>query len=835
MARMPSVMTLAIAALTAAGLGLVFASEGYTHFILALVALTAVVGVGLNVLLGLAGQVSLGHVGFYAIGAYTAAILTVNGVSFWLAFPAAGVVAGAIGALLALPALRVTGPYLAMVTIAFAFIVHHGTVEWKDLTGGQNGLMGLVAPSLGGHAFAEREMAMFATMLAGLSLYAFHRLAASAWGKAMVAVRDSETAARSVGLNPVAIKTAAFAVSAVFAGLAGAIFAPLMMFVAPDSFPFSQSILFLLAVIVGGSGWVLGPVVGAAVTVMLPELLSGLAEYRLLFVGALLLVVLWIAPEGVIGTLARYLRRIDPAGADGKDFDLAAFLSGGNVRSALAVRGIGISFGGIKAATDVSFSAEPGRITSVIGPNGAGKTTVLNMIGGFYRPDSGSVTLGGTELAGAPAWRIAREGVARTYQTTQLFGEMSVLDNVLVALRRGRLGNPMRKVATAHDRRAAGALLAFVGYHGALAAPANGLPHVDRRLVEIARALATRPRVLLLDEPAAGLMRADKAALSKLIRRIADLGVAVILVEHDMALVMGISDHIVVLDAGTVIAAGLPGEVRRDPRVLRAYLGDGEMRGRPRAKTSHDKPWHGSQDAILSCLRLSAGYGAAPVLDEVSFEVKPGEMVALLGANGAGKSTAMRAVTGLLRPVTGTIVLDDERVEHMAAHRIAASGVALVPEGRQVFPELSVLDNIMLGAHTRKDADREKDVEALLKRFPRLRDRLSGRAGLLSGGEQQMLAIARGLMARPRILLLDEPSLGLAPAMINELFDVLAELRDDGVTILLVDQMAALALTVADRGYVLESGRVVRSDTAAALAHDPALEAAYLGHTEAAQ
>jgi ABC-type branched-subunit amino acid transport system ATPase component len=210
-------------------------------------------------------------------------------------------------------------------------------------------------------------------------------------------------------------------------------------------------------------------------------------------------------------------------------------------------------------------------------------------------------------------------------------------------------------------------------------------------------------------------------------------------------------------------------------------------------------------------------------------------MVALLGANGAGKSTAMRAVTGLLRPVTGSIVLDDEAVEQMPAHKIAASGMALVPESRQVFPELSVLDNIMLGAYTRKKVDREAELAALLERFPRLRERLSIRAGLLSGGEQQMLAIARGLMAKPRILLLDEPSLGLAPAMINELFDVLAELRDDGVTILLVDQMAALALTVADRGYVLESGRIVRQDTAQALAHDPALEAAYLGRAEAAQ
>jgi ABC-type branched-subunit amino acid transport system ATPase component/ABC-type branched-subunit amino acid transport system permease subunit len=826
----PSTMTLAILALTAAGAALVSISEGYTHFILALVALTVVVGVGLNVLLGLAGQVSLGHVGFYAIGAYTASILTVKGVSFWLAFPMAGLVSGAVGALLALPALRVAGPYLAMVTIAFAFIVHHGTVEWKDLTGGQNGLMGLVPPQIGSHVFAEREMALFAIALAGLSLYSFHRLAGSAWGKAMVAVRDSETAARSIGLNPVTIKTAAFAISAVFAGLAGAIFAPLMMFVAPDSFPFSQSILFLLAVIVGGSGWVLGPVVGAVVTVMLPELLSNLAEYRLLFVGVLLLVVLWLAPEGVIGMLARTLRRVDPAAAKAKEFDLVAFLATGVERHPLLVHGIGISFGGIKAASNVSFTAKPSRITSVIGPNGAGKTTVLNMIGGFYKPDTGSIQLGDAELAGAPAWRISRAGVARTYQTTQLFGEMSVLDNVLVAMRQGRLGNPVAGAETAHDRNAAEALLLFVGYHGALAAPAKDLPHVDRRLVEIARALATRPQVLLLDEPAAGLMASDKAALGKLVRRISNLGVAVVLVEHDMAMVMGISDYIIVLDAGSVIATGLPAEIRRNPQVLKAYLGGGEMRARPRAM-----PWNGSQDAILTCLKLSAGYGAAPVLEAISFSVRPGEMVALLGANGAGKSTAMRAVTGLLRPVDGSIVLNDARIEKRSAHTIAASGLALVPEGRQVFPELSVRDNIMLGAYTRKDADREAELETLLKRFPRLRDRLSSRAGLLSGGEQQMLAIARGLIAKPRILLLDEPSLGLAPAMVNELFDVLAELRDDGVTILLVDQMAALALTVADRGYVLESGRVVRDDTAEALAHDPALEAAYLGRAEAAQ
>ena len=824
-------MPVAILALTAAALLVAATSDGYTPFLLALVALTAMVGIGLNILVGLTGQISLGHVGFYAIGAYTVAILTLNGVSFWIALPLAGAVAGIVGFVVSLPALRVSGPYLAMLTIAFAFIVQHGTIEWRALTGGANGLMGIAPPSIGPLIFSEREMAMLAVTLAGLSLYAFHRLARSGWGMAMVAVRDAEVAASAIGINPVIVKTAAFALSAVFTGFAGGIFAPLMMFVAHDSFPFSQSILFLFAVVVGGAGWTLGPIIGALVSVVLPELLSGLAEYRLLFFGVSLLVILWVAPEGVLGTLARLRRRKDETAAAASAFDVAEFLAPKGPVPALHVRDVGITFGGIKAVSAVSLSAPPGEVTSVIGPNGAGKTTVLNLIGGFYRPDTGSIRLGDAELAGASAWRVARAGIARTYQTTKLFATLSAIDNVLIALRRGRLGSMVATAASDHDRRAAEALLAFVGYHGAPGTAAGDLPHGDRRLVEIARALAMRPHVLLLDEPAAGLMRSDKDALSRLIRRIADLGIAVILVEHDMLLVMGISDTIIVLDAGLPIAAGTPAAVRRDPKVLKAYLGGGEMRARPRAL-----PWSGVHDAVLTTVKLTAGYGAAPVLDNVSLDVRPGEMVTLIGANGAGNSTTMRAISGLLRPVEGAIVLDTIPIGALETHRIAQRGLALVPEGRQVFPELSVLDNLMLGAHTRRHADHRADIAALLARFPRLRERLTIRAGLLSGGEQQMLAIARGLMAKPRILLLDEPSLGLAPAIINELFDILAGLRDEGVTILLVDQMAVLALTVADRGYVLELGRIVRADSASGLADDPELEAAYLGRaTEAAQ
>jgi branched-chain amino acid transport system ATP-binding protein/branched-chain amino acid transport system permease protein len=829
----PSATPLAIAALTLGGLLTAALGEGYTPFVLALVAMTTMVGVGLNILVGLSGQFSIGHVGFYAIGAYAVGILTLKGVSFWLALPAAGLVAGLVGTLLAIPAIRVSGPYLAMMTIAFAFIVEHGTIEWREMTGGQNGLMGIVQPNLGaapGRALeGERGLSALAVVLAGVSLYLFHRLARGPWGKAMLAVRDSETAARAIGLNPVLVKTAAFGLSALFTGLAGGLFASLMTFVAPSAFPFSQSILFLLAVIVGGAGWTLGPVVGAVVIVVLPELISSLAEYRLLIFGALLLVVLWLAPEGVLGTLARRLGKISPRTAERSDFDIAAFL-GRREPPTLEVEGLGIDFGGIRAAADVAFSAEPGHVTAVIGPNGAGKTTVLNMIGGFYRPGSGSIRLGNRDLAGVPAWKAARAGIARTYQTTQLFASLTVLDNVLVGLRRGRLGNPLAGAATPHELKTGEGLLTFTGYTGALDVPAGDLAHVDRRLVEIARALATAPSVLLLDEPAAGLMRADKAALSAVLRRIADAGLAVILVEHDMALVMGISDHIVVLDAGRPIAAGTPEAIRANPKVREAYLGSGERPARPRAVPLPVPP-----HVELAADALAARYGAVPVLQGVRFEVRRGELVALLGANGAGKSTIMRAVSGLLRPVNGSIRLDGTAIERLEAHRIASAGIALVPEGRQVFAELSVRDNLMLGAFTRRDGDIASDAAALLDRFPRLKQRLDARAGLLSGGEQQMLAIARGLMARPRILLLDEPSLGLAPAVIDELFEVIAELRDKGITILLVDQMATQALTAADRGYVLESGRVVREGSAAHLREDATLEAAYLGGLEAAE
>ena len=378
-------------------------------------------------------------------------------------------------------------------------------------------------------------------------------------------------------------------------------------------------------------------------------------------------------------------------------------------------------------------------------------------------------------------------------------------------------------------------LLRFVALAHRANDPAGSLPFADQRRLEIARALAADPGLLILDEPAAGMHPTEVRQLVDLVQRVRSLGITVLLIEHHMEVVAELADQVTVLNFGRVIAEGTPEQIAADHGVIEAYLGE-ERREEPARPVV---PAMGARDEngvaiapTLSLRALRVLYGGAPALDGVDLDVYPGEVVALIGANGAGKTTTLKTISGvseLLKSVRGEITFLGDRIERLPAHSVARLGIVHVPEGRRVFPESTVEENLLLGAYVRRDRNVSADVDAVYERFPVLGTRRHQPAGLLSGGEQQMLAFGRALTARPRLLLLDEPSLGLAPIIIDEVFDVLRGLAAEHVTILLVEQLATRALALADRAYILETGRIVKTGSAPDLARDPDVVAAYLG------
>jgi branched-chain amino acid transport system ATP-binding protein/branched-chain amino acid transport system permease protein len=578
----------------------------YYLYVAISIGLLTIVTAGLNVLVGFTGQTSLGHAGLYAFGAYTAALcVTRAGMSEWAAIALAIAVTSIVGAAVAAAALRVSGPYLAMVTIAFGLIVEGVLIEWGSVTGGPGGIFNIPKPALRSHYWTVM-------LAAALALWLTANLRRSAWGRAFLAVKSSEVAAESLGLSSYYVRIIAFTISAAFAGAAGALFTFLNGYISPDSFTLQTSIVFMLALLFGGLGRIAGPVAGSLALTILPELLTSFLDYRLILYGTLLLVSIYWLPEGVIGALSRGRRPrpsphpgaphpalspegrgevLDPPPHSGMEGVLDPLPHRGRGQGEgrtgpneplLTASGVSLSFGGITALADVSLTVERRSIHAVIGPNGAGKTSFLNVLSGFYAPAAGEIILDGRPTVGLTPYALARAGVARTFQTAQVFGGLSAWENVAVGVAGPRLGSvlgalagmPRGRIREAAIHARGHALLEALGLVAAAAEPAEALAAGLRRRLEIARALATDPLLLMLDEPAAGLSPAEIAALDEQLTGLREHGgPAVILVEHHMDLVMAVSDRITVLDYGRVIADGAPEAVRRNPSVIEAYLG----------------------------------------------------------------------------------------------------------------------------------------------------------------------------------------------------------------------------------------------------------------------
>jgi ABC-type branched-subunit amino acid transport system ATPase component/ABC-type branched-subunit amino acid transport system permease subunit len=563
------------------------AANEYALRLFMLFLIYGVIAVGLNVLVGLTGLVSLGQAGLFALGSYTGAILATRlGFDIVASCIGAAILSGAFGVLLAYPTVRVKGVYLAVVTIAFGIIVENVAIEWQSLTGGTTGLSSIPRPNVFGIKLSD--FAFYAVL--AVTLFAFtlliHNLKISRYGRTMLAVSQSETASRALGINPTAMRTLAFVVASVTAGIAGTFYAFLNSYISPDIFTFSDSVRFLLMVILGGAGSTFGPVIGAYILTYLPEYLQQFQLWQNFAYGALLLLVMFVLPRGVLGTLRLAFDRWRPADpvpdvAEGLPVETTLRHDKQTWTAELVANALTVRFGGLSALSNVSLRVKGGEIHALIGPNGAGKSTFVNTISGFYRPDEGRCELDGVELTGRRSLEIARLGLARTFQNTELFGELSVLENVMVGydqrlsygLVHALLRTPRMQREEFECRRAAIGLLGFVGLSRYANEAARFLPFGLQRRLEIARALAGKPRLLLLDEPAAGLTTQEIDDLEAIVRKIAGLGISVLLIEHHVDLIMALADTVTVLDYGQVIASDAPAAIQNDPRVIEAYFG----------------------------------------------------------------------------------------------------------------------------------------------------------------------------------------------------------------------------------------------------------------------
>ncbi len=825
---------LLIAALALLALPFVMRLFGLTVNTASMVVILTIATMGLNLCVGYTGLVSFGHGAWFGIGAYAAGIIQKHWLHDAIVIPLllSMLVVAVLSTFVGIVILRRRGVYFSLLTLALAALTYTVAFRWTEVTGGEDGLSGLTRGGNIGPFNLDNGLTFYAAVaLIGLVvLYVLLRVVRSPFGHVLVAIRENQLRATFQGYSVERYKLGVFVISAVVTGLAGALlgFQTYLVSAEAVSVPFSGELLAM--VVIGGMHNMLGPALGALFFVLFRELFSIWSSNWLLYFGMIFVAFVLYSPGGLVGIWERFTRRWRPlpeeAAAMSKrriyqGLPLPGFLLPESLKgTVLRVENVAKQFGGIRAVAGAGLTIEAGQIHALIGPNGAGKTTLFNLVSGLYTPDTGIVQLNGREIQGLPSHLICHRGLARSFQITNLFGGLSIYENLRLSLqaRHAMRFNIWRDIDSYPQVHAETAeLIKFLGLEGIEEIEGGELSYGGQRLVDLGIALGSKPQVLLLDEPLAGLAAAERERVSNLIKNVA-ANIPVLIVEHDIDRVLGFSQTVTVMNQGQVLMTGTPDAVRADRRVQEIYTGTGIP------EVEHSRTDKARQDAaqVLRFEGVNTFYGKSHILHDATLDVREGEIVALLGRNGAGKSTLLKTLAGLVPLASGAIEYDGRHIAGLPAPDISRMGIGYVPQGRGLFAGMTVRENLSLGRLARKTDGSNGVVwseERILEYFPRLKERMDVAADYLSGGEQQMVAVARAMSGNVKLLLLDEPFEGLAPTLILELFRVFDLLRRH-TSIVIVEHNLDLVLALADRVFALERGAVFHQGPAAPLLTD---------------
>jgi len=823
--------TLWIVATTLVALPLAMRVLGLTVNTASLVVILAVATMGLNLLVGYTGLVSFGHGAWFGIGAYAAALAQKHWFDGQIVVPIllSMLSVAALSTVVGMLILRRRGVYFSLLTLALAALTYTIAFRWTAVTGGEDGLGDLKRGYLGPVNLDDALIYYGMVAVIGFGvLYVLLRVLRSPFGHVLVAIRENQLRATFQGYPVDRYKLAAFVLSAVVTGLAGALLGFQIYLVSAEATSVVFSGELLAMVVIGGMRNLLGPTLGVLFYILFRELFSIWTSNWLLWFGLVFVGFVLYSPGGLVGIWDRLRRRWRPVPEEAaamskrkiyEDLPLPAFLHAQGQRgTVLEVDAVSKRFGGFQAVSDATLAIRAGEIHALIGPNGAGKTTLFNLISGLFGPDAGIVRLNGREIQDLAPHRICAQGLARSFQITSLFRGLSIYENIRLSLQAHHPArfNAWRDIDSVPEIHAETVeLIRFLGLEGIEEIAGGELSYGGQRLVDLGIALGSKPQVLLLDEPLAGLAAGERERVSNLVKSVA-VTVPVLIVEHDIDRVLGFSQRVTVMNAGEVLMAGTPGEVRTDRRVQEIYTGTGKP---PVAGRVYDAA---SAAQLLRFERVNAFYGKSHILNEATLDVLEGEIVALLGRNGAGKSTLLKTLAGLVVPASGRIELEGRDITGLPAPDIARLGIGYVPQGRGLFAGMTVAENLALGRLARATDGSRGAVwseERIFEYFPRLKERMNVAADYLSGGEQQMVAVARALSGNVKLLLLDEPFEGLAPTVILELFRVFDQLRRD-TSIVIVEHNLDLVLALADRVFALERGAVFHRGPAAPLLTD---------------